>query len=173
MFRFSSRLAVAVTLATVAVSSLLAVPSGVLAGSLVPFRVTVAETFTAGPCGPSSRCISAVGEGQATDLGKVSESAAVVVDLNPADAQGGCAPETRMTTLTAANGDTVTMTGTGWSCPTGDAQDNYLITGGTGRFQGAGGAGSEENSHTFTGPGVGVASVTYNGSITSVGSLSR
>lgn len=57
-----------------------------------------------------------------------------------------------------------------WSCrATSDAYDNYTITGGTGRFQGA--SGSEYNVHTFTGPGVGVATVTYNGAISTVGSL--
>ncbi|HET9681270.1 MAG TPA: hypothetical protein VFP19_04460 [Candidatus Limnocylindrales bacterium] len=172
MLRRSSRLVAAATaFAAVAVLAVASTPSGVLAGSLVPFHLTVSETFTAAPCGPSSRCITAVGSGEATHLGAVSEHATVVVDTNPADAQGGCAPEARTTTLTAANGDTVTMTGSGWSCPTGDAHDDYVITGGSGRFQGASGSGSEVNSHTFTGPGVGVASVTYDGTISSVGSL--
>jgi hypothetical protein len=64
------------------------------------------------------------------------------------------------------------MHGTGSSCAaTSDAHDNYVIASGTGRFQGANGSGNEYNIHKFTGPGVGVATVTYNGTISSVGSL--
>jgi hypothetical protein len=147
-------------------------PSRASAASLVPFHATVSETFSAAPCGEWARCITAVGKGGATHLGKITESATIVVDINPADAQNGCAPETRTTTLTAANGDAITMSGTGWSCgATSDAHDDYAITGGTGRFGGASGNGNEYNVHTFTSPVAGVATVTYDGNISSVGSL--
>ena len=148
-------------------------PTRAVAASLVPFHATVSETFTAGPCGPALVCIHAIGTGYATHLGAVTEDAHVTIDVNPAHAQNGCAPETRNTSLTAANGDSITMTGTGLTrcSPTSpDANDNYTITGGSGRFAGASGSGSESNSHAFTGPGVGVASVTYDGDISSVGS---
>lgn len=157
---------------TLALAVVLAVPALASAESYVPFQATVSETFTAAPCGTAHMCITAVGTGQAAHLGEVAESAGVVIDLNPADAQNGCAPETRTTTLTASNGDTITMSFTGWTCPaTSDAHDDYVITGGTGRFEGASGSGHEYNVHTFTGPGVGVATVTYDGTISSVGSL--
>lgn len=156
----------------VVATALLLHSSHASAESLVPFHASVSETFTAAPCGQSSRCITAMGQGQAEHLGAISEHATIVVDTNPADAKNGCAPETRHTTLTAANGDTLTLYGTGWSCAaTSDAHDNYTITGGTGRFKGASGSGNEYNVHTFTGPGVGVATVTYDGTISSVGSL--
>ena len=160
------------TVPALALALVLTVPALASAGSLVPFHATVSETFTAAPCGPWARCINAVGTGQATHLGAITESASVVVDTNPADVVNGCSPETRTTTLTAANGDTITMVGNGWTCAaTSDAHDDYGITGGTGRFQGAGGSGNEYNAHTFTGPGVGVATVTYDGTVSSVGSL--
>jgi hypothetical protein len=148
-------------------------PSHAAAATLVPFKASVSENFTAAPCGASSICITAVGTGQATDLGAITEHSSVVVDLNPADQQHGCAPETRTTTLTAANGDTITMSGTGLTrCPgSSEANDSYTVTGGTGRFQGASGSGSDSNTHTFTGPGVGVAFTTYSGDLSSVGSL--
>lgn len=149
-------------------------PSHASAATLVPFNASVSENFTAAPCGQWAICIHATGTGQATHLGAITEDAAVVIDINPADQQDGCAPETRTTTLTAANGDTITMYGTGLTrcSPTSNAaNDNYSITGGTGHFQGASGSGSESNTHMFTGPGVGVASVTYSGDISSVGSL--
>lgn len=158
--------------ALVGVSALLLRPLRAAAASLVPFHASVSETFTAAPCGVMSRCITAVGHGQAEHLGEVSEHATIVVDTNPAHLQNGCAPETRTTTLTAANGDVITLYGAGLSCAaTSDAHDNYVITGGTGRFQGASGSGDETNVHTFTGPGVGVAAVSYSGTISSVGSL--
>lgn len=147
-------------------------PSLAAADSLVPLHATVSETYTATPCGIASRCITATGTGFSIHLGAITEQASVVVDLNPADAQGGCAPELRTDTLTAANGDSITMTASGWSCPaTSDAHDTYTITGGTGRFAGATGSGAEYNTHTFTGPGIGVASVVYDGTVSSVGSL--
>jgi hypothetical protein len=147
-------------------------PAVAVADSQVPFQAVVSETFTATPCGGWDRCITAIGHGQATHLGDVVEQAFVVVDANPVDVQNGCSPESRTTTLTAANGDTVTMSGSGWSCAaTSDAHDSYTITGGTGRYLGAGGSGSESNVHTFTGPGVGIATVTYDGTVSPVGSL--
>jgi hypothetical protein len=147
-------------------------PALAFADSLVPFHATVSETFTAAPCGPTARCITAIGTGYATHLGAITETATVVVDLDPTHAQQGCAPEVRTTTLTAADGDTITMHGAGFSCAaTSDAHDSYEITGGTGRFEGAWGNGLEYNIHTFTGPGVGVSTVTYDGTISSVGSL--
>ena len=147
-------------------------PAPASADSLVPFHATVSETFTAGPCGVLSRCITAAGTGHAVHLGKITETATIVVDLDPTHADGSCAPEVRTTTLTAANGNTISMSGTGWSCAsTSEAHDSYGITGGTGRFQGASGSGVEFNVHTFTGPGVGVSTVTYDGTISSVGSL--
>jgi hypothetical protein len=166
---------VATVVVTLAVSVLALVPAVALADSAVPFRAVVSETFTAGPCGNALVCIVANGHGHATHLGDVSESALVVVDVNPADAVNGCAPETRTTTISAANGDQLTMTGTGLTrCPGSDeANDSFTITGGTGRFAGASGSGGEHNVHTFTGPGVGVSTVWYAGSVSSVGLLDR
>lgn len=162
-----------VLVAMVAAAAFFLRPSSASAASLVPFSATVSETFTAGPCGPALICIHTIGTGEATHLGAVTEVATVVVDVNPAHAVNGCSPETRSTTLTAASGDTITMTGSGVTrcTPTStDAHDSYTITSGTGRFAGASGSGSESNTHTFTGPGVGVASVNYSGDISSVGS---
>jgi hypothetical protein len=143
------------------------------AAALVPFKAEVSEQFTAHPCGPYARCIYATGTGQATHLGDISEVALVEVDTNPADLHNGCQPESRTTTLTAANGDQITMTANGYTACNGanTATDSYVVTGGTGRFAGATGSGTDSNTHTFTGPGVGVATVTYSGTLSSVGSL--
>lgn len=160
-----------VAVAVVATTLVLRSPQA-SAESLVPFHATVSEMFTAAPCGSSLRCITAVGTGQATHLGEITENATVVINTDPSLMQNGCSPETRDTKFTAANGDTITMHGTGWTCAaTSDAHDSYGIAGGSGRFQGASGSGNEYNVHTFTGQGVGVATVTYDGVISSVGSL--
>ncbi len=143
------------------------------AATLVPFQASVSEDFTMAKCGQWSVCITAIGTGQATHLGQITEDSSIVADINPADQQHGCTPETRTTTLTAANGDTITMTGPGLTRCNGsnEANDSYVVTGGTGRFQGASGSGTDLNIHTLTGPGVGVALTTYSGDLSSVGSL--
>jgi len=148
-------------------------PSHTSAASLVPFQASVSETYTIARCGQWSACITAVGTGHATHLGEISENSDIVVDINPADQQNGCAPETRTTMLTAANGDTLTMSGTGLTGCGGsnEANDTYVVTSGTGRFQGASGSGSDTNIHTQTGPAGGVAVTTYEGDLTSAGSL--
>jgi hypothetical protein len=129
---------------------LVAVPQQAAAANLVPFRATVAETFTASPCPPiPSLCVTNTGSGQATHLGNIRESTVTVLDLaskpGPGCATDGHA-ERRTTTLYAANGDQVTLTATGYSCPTGPTTlsfvDSYVVTGGTGRFAGASGGGT-------------------------------
>ncbi len=129
---------------------MVALPQRAAAANLVPFRATVAETFTAGPCAPiPSLCVTATGSGQATHLGNIRESATIVTNLaskpGPGCATDGHA-ETRTTTLFAANGDQVTLEATGYGCPTGPttqtAVDSYMVTGGTGRFSGASGSGT-------------------------------
>jgi hypothetical protein len=130
------------------------------------------EHYTVSICGLYARCINTTGTGQATHLGEVAESATVRVNVNPADAVSGCSPETRYTVLTAANGDEITMSATGWGClATNSAQDSYVVIGGTGRFQGATGSGTDSNVHRLTGPGVGVAVTTFSGDLSSPGSL--
>ena len=136
---------------------------------LVPFHATIAETSVAVPCGPSL-CATIKGSGQATHLGKTSEASTVVVELssNPAP---GCFVETRTTTLTAANGDQMTMHHTGQVCfssTTGTALDSYVVTGGTGRYSGASGSGTNTASIDRV---TGNAVTTFTGTLSSPGSL--
>lgn len=148
------------------------VPAGASAAALVPFQATVFEHYTLSVCAPATACIMAIGTGQATQLGEVTESATVRVDINPADAVNGCSPETRTTVLMAANGDEIWMSAAGWGCPaTSSAHDSYVVTGGTGRFQSATGGGTDSNLHSLTGPGVGAAETTFIGELSSPGSL--
>lgn len=147
-------------------------PMRTSAATLVPFQATVYEHFTVSLCAPATVCIGAAGTGIATHMGQVTEYASVRDNVNPSDAVNGCTPETRSTVLVAANGDEITMTATGWSCSaSSSAHDSYVVSGGTGRFQGAFGTGTDSNVHRITGPGTGVAVTTFSGNISSPGSL--
>jgi hypothetical protein len=152
-------------------------PTRTSAATLVPFQASVFEHFSEGFCAPQTVCITAAGTGQATSgqashLGKVTEDFSVQVDVNPADVVNGCSPETRSTVLVAANGDEITMSATGWSCfATSSASDSYVVTGGTGRFQGAFGSGTDSNTFMLTSSDSGVAVTTFSGNLSSPGSL--
>jgi hypothetical protein len=144
-------------LAVVALLALtVAVPKGASAASQVPFQATMAET-SQGPftCGPSGThiCFDVVGSGQATHLGEAGEASHVDVDLtsNP-EPRPGCIAntvhdDTRTVTLTAANGDTISLLLNGVGCNTGPTTamslDTYVVMGGTGRYSGATGGGTD------------------------------
>lgn len=146
------------------------VPMRASAATVVPFHASVFEHYTPSVCAPSTVCIEATGMGQATYMGEVTETATVRVDINPADAPGGCSPETRVTTLTAADGDSITMsaTGCGFSA-TNSAIDSYVATGEGARLASVSGSGLDWNLHMLTGPGVGIAWVTFSGVLSSSG----
>lgn len=153
--------------------ALIAVPRPASAARLIPFQATVTESgFTPTLCAPvPSLCITLTGTGEATQMGEIEESAFVKNNLasNPAP---GCHTETRGTTLTAANGDQITMHATGINCSTGPttvtAVDSYVVTGGTGRFSGASGSGTNTASINLANS---TAVVTYSGTLSSPGSL--
>ena len=75
-------------------------------------------------------------------------------------------------TITAANGDTITLAGTGTSCPTSpttaDVTDTATVTGGTGRFAGASGTITVRATVDRAAPS---ASVTYVGTLSTPGSI--
>lgn len=122
-------------------------PAASADASAVPFQASIAETIAPNPlCAPNTRCTAITGSGQATHLGNSTEVAAVVSEITIM-LPGGCNPESRTTTLTAANGDTLMLAATGTNCPTSvptmkTAFDNFTVTGGTGRFAGASGSGT-------------------------------
>jgi hypothetical protein len=159
-------------------------PTRTSAATLVPFQASVSENYALSICAPLTACIQATGTGHATYLGQVTEYASVLVDINPADVvivNGySCNPETRSTLLVAHNGDQITMSATGSSCSatstTGSAHDSYVVTGETGRFQGASGIGTDSNTYMVTGQlptgqFVGVAATTFSGNLSSPGAL--
>jgi hypothetical protein len=164
-----------VSLAVAALLALLAaVPQQAAATSQVPFSAMMNETFAVIPCAPNSNpnvvCVSVAGSGQATQLGNTGESSEVFVNLSTPV----CHAETRTVILTAANGDQVTLALTGQSCDTnstpitGTASDSWVVSGGTGRFSGATGSGT--NSALIYGL-TGTAVTTFTGTLSTPGSL--
>jgi hypothetical protein len=98
------------------------------------------------PCDPSHVCVSITGTGEATHLGKISEAALFIIDPASVPAPG-CTTNTGSMTFTGANGDGITLALRGINCqltPTiGLALSSYVVSGGTGRFSGATGSGTE------------------------------
>jgi hypothetical protein len=117
----------------------LALPIYAAAAGQSPFKASEAGTFQVlGPCGAGGIVIDVTGSGNATELGKY--TAHYRECLLPATGTVTAGSFT----LTAANGDMVYGTYGGQAAPTGDPtviafDDPGVITGGTGRFQGAGG----------------------------------
>jgi hypothetical protein len=174
-----------ISLAVVALLALLgAVPQPAAAGSLVPFRATMVENVQSIVVSGSNVDISIVGAGQATHLGNTSEASNIVVDLSssPGSTSYGsnCHNNTRTVTLTGANGDQITLALTGISCDTGAttgttgiSQDTYVVMGGTGRYSGATGGGTDTvYIHAPSASSPPVSSVTiFTGTLSTPGSL--
>ncbi len=148
----------------------LLLPGRAQAASLVPFGGTISEQFHVMLC-TGCRVVYITGAGELQHLGVTTEISTVIVSTIPL--LDGCFPETRATTLTAANGDQIYISGSGQSCPNNTSTDQWQITGGTGRFTGASGFGTESGARTFLSfaPPSGVATLTYSGWVSSPGSL--
>ena len=136
----------------------------------VPFKASFATEFETSP--GSNSCLLNVthtGVGKATHLGRSTE---VTTDQVANLCTGAL---TATSVYTAANGDTVASQITGRLTSmignTVTFAGTYTITGGTGRFEGATGAGTFSGSAVFTGPSSGIGSFALTGTISSPGSL--
>lgn len=159
--------------------AMVAVPLHTSAASQVPFRATLTETGVGpgpGPClGVVVQlpfgCVTVTGSGQATHLGAITEAAVVVVDFSTLNPVTGCADEIRTSTLTAANGDQITLQGPGRVCgdqTQGSGGDYWSVISGTGRFAGVTGSGM--NSVTINRSVSPATSVTtFSGMLSSLG----
>jgi hypothetical protein len=106
----------------------LASPAGASANA-VPFKASVAGTFTS-----NFPILTYAGTGNASHLGKIrSSSIGVLVQTE---------------TLTAANGDTLTLLDIQTVISTNEALGQWTVTGGTGRFSNANGSGTSDLIHT-------------------------
>jgi hypothetical protein len=133
--------------------------------------VSVTTQTGPGPCpGPSgSLCITFAGDGTANYLGQ----ATVVTYVTPTFSDNPCVSLAQLATLTADDGSgSLSVAGTGQNCPAGNSPPTshsngvitytWTITGGTGRFCGASGDGTEQGVHD----GPTRVEVHYSGTIT-------
>jgi hypothetical protein len=101
-------------------------------------------------CAPVQLCLALSGNGQATHLGRVSEVGQAVIYLA---SQPGPTPDCRSVTnamlLTGAKGDQLAVLLSGVNCQTGATSGitalthgTWVVTGGSGRFNGATGSGT-------------------------------
>jgi hypothetical protein len=117
----------------------LALPMQAAAKDRLPLRGSESGTFQLlGPCETGGMILEVTGAGHTTRLGNYSGNYRECLDPATGAVTGGTF------TLTAANGDKVFGTYSGQANPTDNPnviayQDPGVITGGTGRFAGAGG----------------------------------
>lgn len=122
------------TLIAMLLLSVLAIPgfAAPAAEEQLPFKgsIQAAETYV---FDLPTMYVSATGSGNTTMLGKYDFSYQITVDLLTGDGRGG------LIEFIAANGDRLYAEGTGYGGPSSTPNfnhvtENYLITGGTGRF---------------------------------------
>lgn len=123
------------TPASATTTSLTGVVTAVHSGHDLPFRGSLAATETDTEAFPSL-LVDGKAEGTATHLGRYAAAFKATVNLFDGSATGSY-------TFTAANGDQLFSTFTGLGVPAGDGlasiTETLTITGGSGRFAGAGG----------------------------------
>ena len=161
-----------VTLAAILAVGLLATTAGPAAAARqqsVPFTASIAGTLSPtgpGPTGLPTFALS--GTGKSNPLGTVRHYNATVM-ITSGDLVNGPISDVLTETLTAANGDTLTivcqqvatLTSTGSGVI--DGTDTWTVTGGTGRFRNATGSGT---GHTHADLNAGTFSKNMTGTIT-------
>jgi hypothetical protein len=130
------------------------------AGKPLPFKGSIEALETYQVNGPTM-LVMATGSGEATHLGRYTVTYEVAVDLPTGTGSGISAH------YVAANGDSLFAEGSGQATPTDDPSvfvvvENYTITGGTGRFDGATGSFTEDRRVNIQ---TGVTSGTISGNI--------
>ena len=120
------------------------------AGHQVPFRASYSGTATLNSAAGTALF---TGTGIASHLGRSTNVNNITVLSGPVSCPGGFANK-NVETLTAANGDTLVLTGDhDEACPTGPnavhGTGDWTVTGGTGRFAGATGQGTFDGVADF------------------------
>jgi hypothetical protein len=110
-------------------------------------------TFSGAAAFTSQTTTSFTGAGTAILMGQIATVGhALITGSDNTNCTGGIA-NTNVETLTAANGDTLTISSADVACPTGPGQyhgtGHWVLTGGTGRFSDASGDGSFEGNSDF------------------------
>jgi hypothetical protein len=118
---------------------------GANAASQTPFSSSLTGVVTGTACAPLTICVTGTLRGTATHLGLavLTKNATIHLSFTPCDDGGLFSTYTEDATLTAANGDTLTLSGSGTGCAANGraiASGELTVTGGTGRFAGATGS---------------------------------
>jgi hypothetical protein len=105
---------------SLALSALAASGTAAAARDATPFFGTFAGPVTATPCGPFTVCLQVSEDGVATHLGRATLAKSVVVHITFLACPGGIGSTyTETATLTAANGDSLELSGSGTACAGG------------------------------------------------------
>jgi len=157
-------MAVILTLALAGIGAVTASAKPAAPKPAVPFTASVAGTLT--PTGPGIFALA--GTGQASHLGNV-KSYRALVQITGGDLVNGPITNTLTETLTAADGDTVTILCNQVANPVSpgspvlNGTDTWTVIGGTGRFRNATGSGT---GHTHADLQAGTFTKELTGSIT-------
>jgi hypothetical protein len=140
--------AMLIVLGAVGAVGIRAIPASAAGTHQVPFSASYSGTAIL--TSPTSATFS--GTGIATYLGASTNEAYSVVTGLDSSCPGGLAND-HHETLTAANGDTLSLISYDVGCPMGPSQfhgiGHWVVTGGTGRFSGATGQGSFDGHSDF------------------------
>lgn len=144
------------------VTTVLSAPGASGASATPPFRAKFAGS--AAITGPYTTAFS--GTGLATHLGRITTDGHVqITGIDNTPCEGGVV-NTNTEILTAANGDTLTITSADVACPVGPnryhGSGQWLVTGGTGRFAHASGSGTFDGHSDF---GAGTFDTTLTGTL--------
>src|SRR5580765_2309017 len=126
------------TIGTIGLTLMMALPAigglplPALADEMRPFRGHVDEVIIEVTPNPEGLLVTAIGEGQATHLGRFTRLGKVVLHPEAGSAEG-------TVVFTAANGDQRFMDVIGLPTTTASISGTYTFTGGTGRFGNASG----------------------------------
>ena len=136
--------------ALITVGTLLSPGVASAATSPLPFKAT----FSGAVAFTSQTTTSFAGTGTASLMGRmVTGGHALLTGSDNTTCARGLA-NTHVETLTAANGDTLTVTSYDVACPTGPSEyqgtGHWVVTGGTGRFSNASGDGSLDGNSDFS-----------------------
>lgn len=134
--------------------------------------VTFMDHFAVTPCPPAAPakalCATGHGDGAVPGPGATTEVVRATAVLAHPDPVTGCAPEVATVRL-MPRGGAVMLHLTGQFCQTSPHTSievgYYLVTGGSGRFRGAGGHGVYEFSGAFVSTVSGTATHTYRGTL--------
>ena len=141
----------------------LALGAGAAGADSAATPIQAHATGTIGFTGPTTLAWS--GSGIATQMGPVSLVGSVVV-TGTTDACPGGLPNINAVTLTAPNGDTLTLTSADVACPISETAvhgtGHWTVTAGTGRFAGVTGSGALDGVANF---GTGQFDVSLTGSL--------